>query len=450
MLTLDTTDLLVGAYSSNAAVLLRARPIIQVSTELESSQLESVDPGRAGCPLDPQSAHTCFHFQACFTVRSALPPGGMEIRFRILAEPGKAVSRVWLRLAETAEADSRSSQVEHRLSITEAGRPQCTAILGYLSDSQADLQTPVRLDLSYSLVQGEPTVSYDRGAPLPSVDLFPILDQQQARRTFYAKFQKNCGADEVCQAQLRVRPRLFDRELELRRSSQGGAYELELGTFNELSLEVRKAEKQIRNILVVHEVIVNDQSSPQVEVENLGEAAYEAKLDISFPSVLSYVGLGVGSQVNAPNLVNSSYLSFDLGNPFKGASEKSANKAKIRLRFSPASLINQTLIRFDFLANTTSELVVDSSTFLHCVLVKRAELAISGRGSPEKVWYGGEVRGESAMRDLAEVGPLVDHRYLVKNYGPAQVDVLTGKQRLYCFLEFYFYLVSTISGRYHV
>ena len=243
MLTLDTSDLLVGAYSSNAAVLLRARPIIQVSTELESSQLESVDPGRAGCPLDPKSAHTCFHFQACFTVRSTLPPGGMEIRFRILAEPGKAVSRVWLRLAETAEADSRSSQVEHRLSITEAGRPQCTAILGYLSDSQADLQTPVRLDLSYSLVQGEPTVSYDRGFPLPSVDLFPILDQQQARRTFYAKFQKNCGADEVCQAQLRVRPRLFDRELELRRSSQGGAYELELGTFNELSLEVREANQ---------------------------------------------------------------------------------------------------------------------------------------------------------------------------------------------------------------
>ena len=160
-------------------------------------------------------------------------------------------------------------------------------------------------------------MSYNSGISLPSVDRFPILDQQQARRTFYAKFQKNCGSDEICQAQLTVSPRLYDKERELGRSPQG-AYELELGTLsgNELILDI--------------------------DVQNLGEAAYEATLDIAFSTSLSYVGLGVGSEVNAPNLVNSSYLSIDLGNPFKGASEKNVNKAKIRLRFSPASVINQT------------------------------------------------------------------------------------------------------------
>ena len=204
----------------------------------------------------------------------------------------------------------------------------------------------------------------------------------------------------MCQAQLRVTPSLWDGERELARSPQG-AYELELGTLgdNELSLEV--------------------------EVVNLGEAAYEATLDIAFSKSLSYIGLGVGSEVNAPNLVNSSYLTFDLGNPFKGNSSKGFNKAKIRLRFSPASVINQTLIKFDFLANTSSVVAVDPSTFLHCLVVKRAELSILGRGEPQKVFYGGQVQGESAMRDLAEVGPLVDHRYLVKNSGPSMVDVLT-------------------------
>ena len=271
-----------------------------------------------------------------------------------------------------------------------------------MSDSQTDLQTPVQFALSYSLEQEEPKVSYNSQNPLPSVDRFPILDQQQARRTFYAKFQKNCGSDDICQAQLTVNPRLFDKEQELGRSPQG-AYELELGTLsgNELILDI--------------------------DVQNLGEAAYEATLDIAFSSSLSYVGLGVGSEVNAPDLVNNTYLSIDLGNPFKGASEKNVNKAKIRLRFSPASVINQTLIKFDFFANTTSQLVVDSSTYLHCVVVKRAELLIGGRGSPEKVFYGGEVRGESAMKDVTEIGPLVDHRYLVKNYGPSMVDVLTVK-----------------------
>ena len=44
--------------------------------------------------------------------------------------------------------------------------------------------------------------------------------------------------------------------------------------------------------------------SVQVIVTNLGEAAYEAELGIAFPPSLSYVGLGPGSDINAPSLVN--------------------------------------------------------------------------------------------------------------------------------------------------
>merc|ERR1719422_2193555 len=399
----DYPDLVIGAYNANAVVLLRSRPIISVSTYLEETGLHGIDPGKSGCDLDPDSSHACFDFKTCFQLDSEEINVDMKIKFTIVAEPKKAVSRVWLQLAEFAgNDDSKSSKVEHMLVIQEGSRHHCTSIVGYVSDSQTDLQSPVQFALSYSLVQDEPSVSYDQGKPLPSVDRFPILDQHQAKRSFFAKFQKNCGSDDVCQAQLSVKPKLFDGERELGKSPQG-SYELELGTLsgNELILDI--------------------------DVQNLGEAAYEATLDIAFSSSLSYVGLGVGSEVNAPNLVNTSYLSIDLGNPFKGASEKNVNKAKIRLRFSPASVINQTLIKFDFFANTTSELVVDSSTYLHCVVVKRAELLISGRGSPEKVFYGGDVRGESAMKDVSEIGPHVDHRYLVKNYGPSMVDVLTVK-----------------------
>ena len=56
----------------------------------------------------------------------------------------------------------------------------------------------------------------------------------------------------------------------------------------------------------------------------------------------------------------SSFLSLDLGNPFKGISkeeeeeeeklteeeDKAANTAKLLLRFAPSNLINQTVIRF--------------------------------------------------------------------------------------------------------
>ncbi len=105
-------------------------------------------------------------------------------------------------------------------------------------------------------------MSYDRAARLPSVDRYPILNQAQARRTFFATFQRNCGADEVCQAQLVVRPRLQDRDgKELSRGGGGfaageGVYQLELGS------------------------LPDNQLLLAVELENLGEAAYEARLDI--------------------------------------------------------------------------------------------------------------------------------------------------------------------------
>ena len=41
--------------------------------------------------------------------------------------------------------------------------------------------------------------------------------------------------------------------------------------------------------------------------------------------------------------------------------------------------------------------------------------------------YGGDAKGESAMKHVSEIGPLVDHIYQVKNDGPSMVDVLTVK-----------------------
>ena len=243
---------------------------------------------------------------------------------------------------------------------------------------------------------------YDQGDPIVNIDNYPILNQQQALRTFFAKFQKNCGTDEVCQAQLIVKPTLLDKQCELTRSKDG-MYELELGT------------------------LPDNQFVLDVTVQNLGEAAYEAKLDLAFPGSISYVGLGNISDANDIQVINSTCLTFNLGNPFKGQSEKGVNSVNLQLRFTPNSVINETLIEFDFIVRTSSELLVDSSTFLHCLIVRRAELKITGRGLPGTVFYGGTVRGESALKDVSEIGPLVQHRYLVTNYGPSEVDVVTIK-----------------------
>ena len=98
--------------------MLKSRPIISVSTHLAEDGLHNIDPGKAGCDLDPESDHACFSFEACFKVESK-EDLSLRIKFTIVAEPKKAVSRVWLKLAEVDEvgSSSRSSSVDHMLFI---------------------------------------------------------------------------------------------------------------------------------------------------------------------------------------------------------------------------------------------------------------------------------------------------------------------------------------------
>ena len=215
---------------------------------------QAIDPGQAGCTPDPHSAFTCFQFSACFKLNSIIlhSKSGMKIKFLIVAEPGKPVSRVWLRIEEELKRslengetsqpdDQRQNRIEHTLLINAQDEDYCTSMVGYLSNTHTDLQTPVKFSLSYKMVQDEPKVEYNAGQPMISVNQFPILNQQQALRTFYAKFEKNCGEDDLCQAQLIVEPSLKTTSgQELKRSQGQGIYQLELGTLpdNQIVLDL--------------------------------------------------------------------------------------------------------------------------------------------------------------------------------------------------------------------
>lgn len=42
------------------------------------------------------------------------------------------------------------------------------------------------------------------GDPVPSLADFPILNQNQAEKTFYATFHKDCGNDDECESEVHV------------------------------------------------------------------------------------------------------------------------------------------------------------------------------------------------------------------------------------------------------
>lgn len=58
-------DLLIGAYGSSAVVAILARPITNIKTEVQSTELKNIDPQSQGCPSDPETNLACFSIKAC-------------------------------------------------------------------------------------------------------------------------------------------------------------------------------------------------------------------------------------------------------------------------------------------------------------------------------------------------------------------------------------------------
>ena len=70
-----------------------------------------------------------------------------------------------------------------------------------MQEGTRDIQSAVKFRMSYTLVQREPRSPRD-GDPLPNINHFPILNQQEAFKTFQATFEKDCGDNDVCESNI--------------------------------------------------------------------------------------------------------------------------------------------------------------------------------------------------------------------------------------------------------
>ena len=57
--------------------------------------------------------------------------------------------------------------------------------------------------MMYTLIQREPR-SPREGEPLPDINQYPILNQQEASKTFEATFEKDCGHNDVCESNIAI------------------------------------------------------------------------------------------------------------------------------------------------------------------------------------------------------------------------------------------------------
>jgi hypothetical protein len=101
-----------------------------------------------------------------------------------------------------------------------------------------------------------------------------------------------------------------------------------------------------------------------------------------------------------------------LGNPYQ------ENQAvTLRFRFEVRDIQEEKIALKVSVNSTSEELSKQTSQTLGVSLQKLASYEIKGETKSSNTFYSGEVKGESAMRHLQDIGPRIIHTYTVHNQG---------------------------------
>ena len=199
-------------------------------------------------------------------------------------------------------------------------REYCTKELIYLKEKQ-DIQNKIAFKLSYSLKQTKPELPRE-GDPLPDINEYPILDQQEAQRIFYAKFNKECGLDDVCDSNLL------------------------------LKAELLRAMKKERNNYTM--ILDDDNIVMNISLSNRGEPAYDTAIIIDHSPNISYVGRKItDDQVDC--VPNKNYVRCEIGNPFN------KGRTDFQLRFNSYNIEDR---EHEFFIRVAVSTYVDNFFFL--------------------------------------------------------------------------------------
>ncbi|XP_072949294.1 integrin alpha-PS1 isoform X2 [Epargyreus clarus] len=380
-------DLLVGAYENSSIALIRTKPIIDINTWIKpSNAIINIDPTIHGCERDPTANYTCFYFQACSIIKSLVKSTQTnihELNYVIEAETfpgGRKYSRVFF--------DSEKSNIVNRTIHLGKDIEDCREHIVYLKNNTRDIQTPIKFQVNYKIVHVQP--QYSTIGVLPNIDDYPVLNAT-ATTSFSANFLNDCGLDAICNSDLVVDP-----VLQLPRTEDGKSYALTLGQEEEVKLSIA--------------------------VDNYGESAYEAQLLVHHHASLHYIAANISGKHMICTSMNKTTVSCMLENPFKKQPE---GTSPITMRFDARGLEDdESSITFTVWANSTSKEVHPGKkpVQVEALVIKNAELLIKGAARPEQVFYGGEMKGESAMTYFDDIGTRVIHTYQVFNEGPWQVS----------------------------
>ncbi|XP_077978498.1 integrin alpha-8-like [Glandiceps talaboti] len=371
-------DILVGAYSSDNAVLIRSRPVINIEADVNVNP-ELIDLESRTCARGSDDTPVaCFALTTCLRYTGVNVPASIDLELTYVLDTLIPLQkRVSFQSTGTAELTEKWT-----LQSPNEARDWCRGgNMVLLKEDFLDKYSPIGIDITYKLLTNTEIV--------PPLDLHPVLNQYiPSTIKKQAYILNDCGEERICVPDLKL-----------------------------------EANMDPESIFVGN----SDNVRLQVKVSNLGEDAFIAEVTIALPSGIDYVRVEnldeteyVVACSNNPD-DNTGIVTCDVGNPLKANHE-----AFFALTLSTVRVDDtQQNIVFRLTSNSTNEEdpeTLEDNNFDLTVPVKvDSVLSFTGVSAPEQVTFNPRNVKLPIVHE-ENIGPEVTHLYEVRNRGPSSID----------------------------
>ncbi|XP_028249153.1 integrin alpha-6 isoform X2 [Parambassis ranga] len=379
-------DLAVGSLS-DTALIYRARPVISIRKDVKVSP-QDIDLTIKNC-----DDNICLTVDTCFTYRANLTAYNPKLAISYSVEADGYRRKRGL-TSRVLFLNKSSSDLDYQLNGTVDLRGQnqetCIKLKARLKDNIKDKLRSIPFEVTAEIISTKRQKSRN-GLPL----LMPILDPSEPSKDEVNFVKEGCGSDRICQSNLQLDYSLVYKDKWAPLTNRNG--------IPEFVLDYEKKDLALR-----------------VTVTNMnGDDAYEAKLVLNFLGTLSYSGVRSNPTTNIICSANQNDTQADceLGNPFKRDSETT-----LYIILSTAGVtLDTTEIEIDLQLQTTSVQENVASVKVKANVIIEFPLTVSGEANPSQVYFGGVVKGESAMQTEEDIGSLISFTFTVHNLWKSSV-----------------------------
>ncbi|XP_058791167.1 integrin alpha-PS2-like [Phymastichus coffea] len=380
----EYTDLVVGAYESNAAFYFRARPVIEMTAALVFSR-NLISLTTHNCLLSDGFPAACADFKVCYMYvgKGAWPRHEFNVTITLDAKKKKSPRMFFLDYETT-------SVLTYPVTLS-SGLQNCRQFRAYLAKQVRDKLTPLEAEMHIELQNNSTRAANHWKTRSPKSKLQAVLSPKNTKQTGSLNIQKNCGPDNICIPDLSVRIKRHPGEYVL---NSGHALDLD------------------------------------VNIQNNGEDAFEASYYLFLPKGIDYVNVENSNyskelivQCTAPKDSNNNTLRCDIGNPLP------ANKNldfKIRLQpvlfhgMKPNFELN---MKVNSSNNERPNSIMDNIYRINVPVRVNTVLKLYGESKPKEIDFNWAkyVNTDFSKLNNLEKSPLVMHNYTIRNSGPSAI-----------------------------